>query len=67
MTKGCWLTKDERTAILKACQKENCTRGELARKMGITYFQLYNALNERTRCGLKPYAKIVDYLEMNNG
>jgi len=62
MPSGKVLTEQKIIKLFKIMNEEKITVGETARKMHLNYFELYNPLNERTRCSKRVYDKIKRFL-----
>lgn len=62
---GIELKKEEINILFKIMEKTNRTYLELAQKIGVARYQLYNPMNNRSRCSDKSYTKIQRFLSRN--
>jgi len=62
---GIALKKEEINILFEIMEKTNRTFQEMAKKIGIARYQLYNPMNKRSRCSDKSYTKIQRFLARN--
>jgi len=63
MKQGVKLSDSEILVLRYFMGKTDRTVTEIALKIGITFWELYNPLNNRTQCGIKPYKKITQFIK----
>lgn len=65
MKNGEELTTEEKVNIRKIMSATNRDCRTLSRELGVGYFQIYNPLNDRTKCGISTAKKLRDFLLRN--
>ena len=51
--------------VLMIMNETNRRYGELARELNTTYWEIYNPLNNRTKCGISTAKKLRDFIHRN--
>lgn len=65
MRKGNVLDAEEKEKIRKIMSATNRDCRTLSRELDVGYFQIYNPLNNRTKCGIETAKKLRDFICRN--